>query len=431
MIKSFYDGFDYLDWGTASWDLSRSIMYGFMPYDPIYNVLENFRRICLKRHIDIKQIKKSDLEDIKDASNIPMIIVVSSFSDYMPQFLELVEKGSNLLYVDSKTYYGSVKKVDEAKRVTLEMLNQTIQSNILNETVIDYGKGKVFCIDHNDINGFNADETKAEKLNMIVTVIEKIKRFNPVYMDINSKNNYLTHPVDQPLYIELELNNLSKMAFNHLDLEIEYPSDLEPLSSVLCETGFVNAYSSVSVPLFCKPVKMGKINDVIKVRIKNDSVCNKEFSIPFELTVLDDYRNLVTNKSAPKNVDVIQKLDFYENKLIPPINGTTFEELLSIDPEALVMKIRKNSEAVIKSIFSKKGLSIEPRATFESLINTLKREKFLDNKMLGFINTIRILGNTAVHYDMESPSTFTEEDAYVISSVFVLFIEECIKRDLI
>ena len=71
------------------------------------------------------------------------------------------------------------------------------------------------------------------------------------------------------------------------------------------------------------------------------------------------------------------------------------------------------------------------KLTFASAIFELHKAKIIDDKMNGFINTVRLLGNIAAHSNFDSNTTFNEKDAIAIANAFVSFVYDCINKEIL
>ncbi|MEL6162500.1 MAG: DUF4145 domain-containing protein, partial [Cyanobacteria bacterium J06628_3] len=120
----------------------------------------------------------------------------------------------------------------------------------------------------------------------------------------------------------------------------------------------------------------------------------------------------------------------YNSILKPVTTASNIIELLNVDPDAVVVKVRKVGEYICKSIAREKLQAYNSRWTFNDTIKKLFYASILNYKAKGYIETIRQFGNIAAHAD-DANTDVNHEDAVVICYALVLFIKEVTDANLI
>jgi len=104
--------------------------------------------------------------------------------------------------------------------------------------------------------------------------------------------------------------------------------------------------------------------------------------------------------------------------------------LIEIDPRAAVMKARYVAEKIAKRICEKADISTQ-RMTFEKICRLIACKNLLSKKGVGYLNTVRIIGNLAAHAEQEEKIKFREEDALIVGQAIIEILKEVFNKSLI
>ena len=444
MIKGIYEGYNYLDillaYKNIAWD---GIFSSGSADDPCVNSLSNFKRICSDNNITIDYLtewEKIGFDLAKPQQNeLPIIFIISSYSKNIERILDWVKLGANLVFIKSSPTYIREDNFEKNQSKTIMKINKITNTNIINKMNILFGHGKIFYVNQNLINDLKIEpgpfgapniDVKNIKIEKIKHVVSEISLFDLKILDATINSQVITQPINEVLFIEIKVKNISKNRLNKVNIEIIYPDEIYSISNVVIEENFIESNSIFTIKQFCKPIKKGILNTKITLKIKIDNISSRNIYIPFNIKVIESYKNLL-GESIPQNLNMSKLLDEYQNLFKPPFNSLIFKSLINIDPETLVIKIRKIAESLVKRIYAKKIKEGNPNLNFASTIFELHKQNIIDNKMNGFINTVRILGNYAAHSNSETGLVFNEKDAYAISNAFISFVADCVEKKIL
>lgn len=444
MIKGIYEGYDYLDiidaYINIAWD---GIFSCCSSEDPCINSLSNFRKICSENNIQLKYLKIWEEEGFNlekfNENDLPVIFIISAYSKYIDSILNCVKSGANLAYIDSMPAYFIENGFRKEKTATIEKISKALGIERLNYERYSFGKGSIFYLKQSSINDLDiesgpcgrvSERTTEQKIDRIKKIVSNISLFNLHLFSAKIHSSIITHPVNETLFYEIEVKNNSLTDLRDVIFEILYPRSIYPTSNVEIYQKIVPSNSIFKIRQFCIPIVEGVIDSNISVIIKNQVVHNKRIEVPFKINVLQNYKDLVS-KSIPKKFNILFYLDEFQEFFKPPFNSKKFNELLETDPETLIIKIRKIAESLVKRISQDKIKQNISNFTFSSLIFELHKNKIIDDKMSGFINTVRILGNMAAHSNSDGNTLFNEKDAFSVANAFISFVSDCVDKKLI
>ncbi|WP_035587309.1 DUF4145 domain-containing protein [Hippea jasoniae] len=105
----------------------------------------------------------------------------------------------------------------------------------------------------------------------------------------------------------------------------------------------------------------------------------------------------------------------------------TLPDLAQIDIRSCLNKTRSIAEKIVYLILEKKGIKLNEKK-FISAISALQNNKILSSKSIGYLHTIRIIGNLASHPTNE---TLSDTDVRVVSYALSCVTEELINKKLL
>ncbi|HII99244.1 MAG TPA: DUF4145 domain-containing protein [Methanoregula sp.] len=104
--------------------------------------------------------------------------------------------------------------------------------------------------------------------------------------------------------------------------------------------------------------------------------------------------------------------------------------LMEVNPESALIKIRSIAEKISRRICNKAGVSTE-NMRFSDLCPVISERKLLSAKGIVYLNNIRIAGNAAAHPDENaSTSDFSKNDVLIYGQAIIEIIDEALKKDL-
>lgn len=145
---------------------------------------------------------------------------------------------------------------------------------------------------------------------------------------------------------------------------------------------------------------------------------------------MDNLQNLL-RVSKPIHVDVSRSLFLYERYFQSIASSSSLFQLLDIDPDAVVAKVRRIGEHIAKLIVRRSTENPDPDWSFAAVTRKLYDQRIISAKAKGYIDTIRVLGNIASHASDFGQVKFSREDALVVLQALLLFIQEAKEINLL
>jgi len=444
MIIGYYEGENLLDIKNAFENAAWSGIYApALTFDPVIASLSNFKKICNEEGMDIdyssKLLAKGLNLDVIDFSFFPIVFLISGGSQNLHKVLNWVEKGANLVYIQSTQTLTT--KFTERNSTTTTYISKIIGKDFSSKNpVLSFGLGSLFYVDEGHVNDYEIERSPFSEVNpkiasnkktTIKNLIRTFTKFNIPILSVRVGSFPSSFPVNEPMFVDLVVKNLGNKDISKLTLSIDISKNLEPISATYLELSGIKVNEISNIPLICKPLfKSDQQEFILKVEIINSECVRKLYVINFKINILENLKNLLGN-TIPTSIDTKTKIKELESYLVPTINGEAFIRLLEIDPDALITKTRKIAEHTIKKIAQEKLSNFNSRWALADLVKRLYDENVIDNKIRSYVDTIRLFGNMAAHTDIEEPVIFNIEDAIVVSNALILFLSECVKKRLI
>lgn len=448
MLIAVYDGYHSLDLDNLFRNVAWTSLYygGTSIDDPLVSSLSHFKRICGELSIQLDSVHCWNQwnQDWVSLEYSPYLLIISGSSSYLEvhQILELVEKGSNLLIISPPVLIVeniSEESLSSSHNYFLECLEKHLCVSLKEIEETDYGKGKVFYIDDaNQINdlllepgpfGVCKDLEKEVKEEKIRSLIKRITTFNVPCFDYQVRSVPACWVQDTPLVIEIELTQRSFNSVEEVIVTVEIPNSFEPLSTTEIQLKNIKSNLSRSVVVLVAPRSKGIYHNPISINIVWRGVKQHIFLPESQIEIIGNLPELL-RASPPVSIDISSALPKYNSILKPVTTASNIIELLNVDPDAVVVKVRKVGEYICKSIAREKLQAYNSRWTFNDTIKKLFYASILNYKAKGYIETIRQFGNIAAHAD-DANTDVNHEDAVVICYALVLFIKEVTDANLI
>ncbi|WP_448572845.1 DUF4145 domain-containing protein [Trichothermofontia sp.] len=449
MLMAIYDGLHFLDLNNMFRNTAWSSLYyaSESVEDPVISSLSHFRSICNKLDIKLENTYFWNKwnKDWLTRDQEPYIFLVSGHpsSLQIEQILNFIRRGSNLVIVAPPWQMvaptsGSFRDLHES---FLETLNLHIGCSIKEVRDISLDKGRIFYVENPDkINDYELepgpfgplDESKKiEKEKDIELFIQKISTFQVPFLDCQIRSVPASWPQDHSLVVEIEILQHSFEILDEAIVRLEMPSTFEPLSTTEIQVENIHPNSKRSLGFLVVPRLRGSYHNPFEIQISySDNRERKVFLPDSQLEIIGNLPDLLRT-SRPVNVDLASSLPKYELKLQPLATASTLIELLSIDPDSVVVKVRKIGEHLCKSIARNNLNDYNSRWTFSDTTKKLFDASVLSPKAKGYIDTIRVFGNLAAHADGSDVTSFDHEDALSVCYALVLFLKEVTEANLI
>lgn len=447
MLISIYSGFHFLDIGDSFRHVAwAATYYGNEAFeDPLGGCLSHFRQICSKFSVQLDYVgvwKKRNV-DWQVPEHSPYLFVASGHlpDPDISQVLSSVRNGSNLVVLSPpwQLVTNPVESFSAIHERFLESLNSQLGFALQETGEEEYGEGRIFYINDNQINDLLMEpgpfgggteserETKEQKIKLL---IERIATFKVSCIDCQVRSIPACWPQDEALVIEMELIQRGSQAVKEVTVTVEVPSSFEPLSTLVIEVQELRLNNKRSLVTVVVPRSQGIYSNPVTIRLTTQGKERQIFLPENQIEIISNLPELLRS-SRPANVDLALVLPKYEAKLQPLATASTLIELLNIDPDAVVAKVRKIGEHLCKSICHKHLPNYKKNWTFAVITKQLFDAQVLNSKAKGYIDTIRVFGNMASHSDETNTTNFDREDALGVCYALVLFLKEVTEANLI
>jgi len=130
------------------------------------------------------------------------------------------------------------------------------------------------------------------------------------------------------------------------------------------------------------------------------------------------------------HLDVIEELGKYSNYVIPILNIKMLEDVITLDPEYAIFKIRKVAEVITSKIYSNYEANASV-VSFNDKIRYLSYEKkVFDKTISNYVHTLRTIGNRGVHEHDRGVSKL-KLDAHLMIIALISFLNELSDKKLL
>jgi len=111
----------------------------------------------------------------------------------------------------------------------------------------------------------------------------------------------------------------------------------------------------------------------------------------------------------------------------PPYAGLDLvRDLATATPVTAIAAARSIAEGVTRTACAGSGLAVDG-ATFDDMCGMMKNHGLLDRRVLGYVKTIRIMGNSAVH----GSARFVEEDRMIVAAILLDYMRAVAEKGLV
>jgi len=152
----------------------------------------------------------------------------------------------------------------------------------------------------------------------------------------------------------------------------------------------------------------------------------------------DKKTSLINPKISPIKPEkikiIIPQEDWFTTKLqklllrYPDLSELkNLEELMSIDPQSAIVKIRIAAEEICRRIRKKQNLTFENKS-FNDLCFLIADNKLLSKKAINYLHNIRKMGAACAH---PNDDKLIKTDVVIMVLSLFAIVEECIDEDLI
>ena len=423
------------------------------PISYIYLRFQGFSEMCSNYNLKLVQSKsitnnkcysKEFNDDLKRCKYFGLITRVENMAD-VNIIKNALSHGRNVigLLPSEKImcwYNGDEHRIKEAiyaaKELKVNKADEKITPKLANhsdllwfeEINID-NSGRLFITKDSFLsNAYLTDDYGSSyyNLSLIKRLIKNFATFKYSLMSVSIRNNISIWPTNEPFTLIIDvLNHGPKI--DYAEILIDVPDSFEPLTSTERIIKNLGCLKKTSLSFQIIPRVDGNYENFLKVKIKSsdDTIYPASF-IPIKIEIypsLGDFaknQNKQDDHSLSRLVSISKKMFFSsEVNLLP--------SLMKVDAQSCLNKIRSIAEGSCYKILSLKKIELKNKK-FSSAIELLQKNRILSSKSIGYLNTIRKIGNLASH---PTDETFTDNDVRLVSHAFSCVIEEIVERKLI
>lgn len=233
----------------------------------------------------------------------------------------------------------------------------------------------------------------------------------------NSIGSWLCH---EPITLIFDIQNRGSHLKNSV-LNLEFPESLEPVGSTEICLPPMNSLGKTSFALQVIPRLDGEYSNLFNVSCLDANLRIK--TIHSKLTVIPKYSDQVRSQSrrdTPSLERLKKILATPETKSwLGNHNVNNIEELAAIDTSACLNKIRSVTEQLVRKCTKISNLR------FADQIRKVQEQNLLSQKSVGYLHTVRVLGNLASH---PSEEDITLDDVRVAAFALSCILEELVTK---
>ena len=447
VLIGYYEGLHFMDLLSSFRHVAWSCQYSVGTQDdPILDCISHFKSRCYDKGIRLEQPSfwmKKGMDYRQIIKNYgPILFVISGHSKELSltEILDCVNEGSNLAIIYSPYLYSAYEKNCCKLLSTLNISKETLESYSNERRVICYGKGRIIYIHSDDVNDCNiesgpfggnpSEDKKNEAKRKFDDIIESISTFAVPYIDCTIRSIPTSWPRDETLVIEVELRNKSLVNIDLVSVEMSFVYDFEPLSNTNFQLENFKAGTTRSATSIVIPRKKGVITNPVRIYISYNNFSGSIYLLQSRINILDNLHSLLRS-SKPAQMDLPTMLSKYEHYLEPVVTKQVILQLLEIDPDSVIAKMRRAGELIAKNIARKHIKGFKDFWNFATITRELYEQRIISAKSKGYIDTIRILGNIASHANDLDKIIFNRDDAFVICHALILFLKETVEANLL
>jgi len=315
---------------------------------------------------------------------------------------------------------GLLKPYEEL--INILGINPQIDENNPFQVFVPYENGgKLIIVDGNTITDYGARRDDYHEI--LEKIIKEFLKFNIPVVSVTSVYDNMVVPLDTSIYVEWELTYWGNDG-GDVEISIEVDKSIIPESPTTYKFSNLSYGEKMKVGFWFSPQSVGKFDSAVV--LKANCAFPEEHKI--SLTVFPNYKNTIKSQSIAKSV-LMEEF----KKIYGKINIADFDKfikLIEVDPRSAITKARYVAEKIAKKICINAGFSVE-NLTFEKMCKLIARENLLSKKGVGYLNTVRILGNLAAHAEEDVEIEFKEEDSLIVGQAIIEILTEVLNKNLI
>lgn len=361
----------------------------------------------------------------KSADGLIIRLTSESDSQIIGSFLS---RNANVLalYPVEWTAPGFCPQAVERANLILEKWggSHLVSGNCLSNDQIWYEltvpKGRLFLTndqllaDGSYMNGYGRT---LEKTKEIERLQKELRTFKKPFLVLSHLNTIETWPAHVPMTLEFDVVNAGPK-LSSTKISFELAPEFEAMSGLDLVLPTLSSRSKVSLAVQVVPRVSGEYKDFLRI-ITSDNLSIKAPQMALKVT---PSIQALTSKRMPQDsahFDALKRVAAGKHTIIDDDFLQKLPSLASVDAAACLNRLRTVSESLLRNLTGRKNKS------FAENINHAQANKLLDSKSIGYLNTIRTLGNIGSHPSEEG---VTDADVRVASYALASVLEDLLRR---
>lgn len=343
-----------------------------------------------------------------------------------------------LTYVNNYFFYTSTKMIEN--KIEISNLAKNIHFNY--DECRENNDSQEFCIQkvgryidtikpfgiieikQNNQILFTYNNTKARHLDREAVFLDSLKLRNFQY-------ETLTLDIKKHTLPNILTTTIKSMSFSIYDLFLLYSENglQKAVQIYIDEKLYLRSQMPIAffvfLTIYTWLLKNQQIQIQIKLNSKEEEIIHLSQGIKKAEKETEEL-SAILKEIKIQQFDMKDKIEKYKDIINPPFDANTYNALLNLDPQSIIVKCRTALEIFVKRIFD----VYFPRetGTLDDMLKKLHSNGLINKKTVNYGNTVKAFGNTSVHPDIKNPIKFDREDAIIISNALILFVEEINKN---
>ena len=408
---------------------------GYQPASFIDLCSESFATFCAETGIHMLPLKEEGNSNLQRAQELDgLVIRITSQKDLaliqryldlnrnvlllLPNMWATLGGGKDVIFAEAANVLSTLNTMEFANRLGQDMYSKDIWWNEISQQ-----SGRLFvAVDHFISDAFfkNGYGKSPENTNKLAQLRRELGTFRCKFLTIGLRNPVRAWPCHAPIALIFEIQNRG-VSLSETDLTINLPSNFEPLGAPEFKLPNMAPLSKTSVTLQAIPRFDGNYPTFFTAS-STDSDLRIKVASP-DLSIIPSNPAQLRRQSYKDSSDLehLNRVVSFGTELLDHKTLNVLEELAAIEPAVCLQKIRLVAERIAQKI--SKNLSLK----FIDQIRLINEYNLLSQKSVGYLHTIRVLGNLASH---PSEETITGDDVRIVAFALSSVLEEALDKDL-
>jgi hypothetical protein len=412
--------------------------YGaYQPASFIYLCFESFSELCQEYGLYLFEPDKQPLQGLGFISRIETL-------ENVQEIKKALSSGKNVLAslpneIIGIYYQGDKSRLDvaitAARELGIENAETKIDGSVTYsgeilrwEEIQVEGNGRLLVINDAFLSdGFFMPKygKSDENSRILAQLAREFSIFKRKLVRVEFRNKVAIWPCHEPISFIIEITNHGPNIEN-ATVSLDLGEGYEPISPIERDISNLNTLSKTSFAFQVVPRIDGKYTQPIKVNVSanGDPIT----------AVADEWSLEVTPSFGSATRSHTKQDDNTLSRLLTIFKGTnlygeveTLPDLIRIDIKACLNRMRSVSERLIYLVLDKKGVTLTQR-NFATAIQAAQTNKILSSRSIGYLHTVRVIGNLASH---PSGEPLTDTDVRIVSYSLSCIMEELIDKNLL